>query len=355
MAHRDLVLFPYLRLDKRMRVGPWELIPKNDLREDDVIDKSVFDLVLKHLGVYALPDTLKDAAARCGCFARPESGKLGQEIDRSTLLALRLSVLPALLVMNPMPNTLNPGLTLSTSDNATLYGHPFNEEGRIVFEYGSIIRTQIAGVRVGESPSHVYHPAELHLPLMPIHPDTELAEGLHACLTRPTDEARRLGTAIEWLDIAWRNTTSITQEVRVMALKSGLEVLLNVGMGVEAGRDAFSLLLDSPNAPKSPRTYPDRGESTKTHTRLLTDRAWWFTKFAFLRNAIAHGHEVPEDDWIFNERSQVTLGQVQLLDAIRKKVADATGDAALMEVPADRLIDRAIKEWAERHPNHGGR
>ena len=265
----------------------------------------------------------------------------------ANLRPLRLSLLGAALIMNPEEGANNPGLNVSTSENFMVYAHPLNEEGRVAVDFGSMIRTTVGGIRAGEQPDNIPYPVELHLPLCS-QVDGDLADALYPLLIQKTDEGRRLSTTLDWLDVAWRNTDSVVSEVRVMALKSGFEVFLNVGETVSAERAELSALLDPKGTPKNSRAYKNK-RNGKNETIDVTDLEWWFTTFAFLRNDIAHGSEVPEADWEFDGKSQVMLAQRHLLKAIRKKVADASGKPDLLMDPLKRAIHVAAKEVFEKY------
>jgi hypothetical protein len=343
----DVVLFPYLSLEKRVRAGPWEIIPKMDLKEADAVDGPTHTLAQQHLALYALPDV--SLAKGCGCFARLASGRIGDPVDLSSLAPLRRSLLGAVLMVNPEEDAKNPGLKASTSENVTVYAHPLSKEERVSVRYGSMMRTTVGIFRIAEQPGCIPYPVELHLPVY-TQIDTELADALYPLVTQNTDEGRRLSTTLDWLEVAWRNTESVNSGVRVMALKSGFEVLLDVEERLEDGRAALSALLDPPDAAKQIRTHKNR-RGTADVTIHVTDLEWWFTKFTFLRNKIAHGNIVTDADWDYQGKNQVMLAQRLLLEAIRKKVADASGRKDLLIAnPLKRAIERAWKEVLVEFP-----
>lgn len=337
----DVVLFPYLSLDKRVRVGPWELIPKKDLKAEDAVDEPTYKLAQLHLALYALPDV--GLAKGCGCLARFDSRRIGEPVGLGLLHPLRCSVLGAVLSVNPEDDAKNPGLYASTSENVTVYAHPLNNEGRVSVRYGSMMRTTVGIFQISEMPSSIPYPVELHLPIYN-QLDGDLADALYPLVIQNTDEGRRLSTTLDWLDVAWRNTESVTSAVRIMALKSGFEVLLDVGEKVEDGRAALSALLDEPGTAKQSRTHKNR-KGTADVTIQVTDLEWWFTTFAFLRNKIAHGNVILEADWQYEGKNQVMIAQRVLLEAIRKKVAALSGKLDLLiKDPYSRAFEKAWKE-----------
>jgi hypothetical protein len=102
--------------------------------------------------------------------------------------------------------------------------------------------------------------------------------------------ARRIRRALEWLRFAWTNTISITEDARIVALRTAFEALLtkrtfktNDGWKL---REHFSELV-ARGEPKTLRTYRDAyGERQQLE---MTDAAWWFQSFTRLRNEIIHG------------------------------------------------------------------
>jgi hypothetical protein len=107
-----------------------------------------------------------------------------------------------------------------------------------------MVQALVGGLQVGTDYSQIRPPSELHVPFM--HPpiDELYTASLLEGLSQGTDAARRFGGAIDWLDIAWRNTASIDEDTRIIALRAGFEVLLAAGDKTNAIREALCGLLD---------------------------------------------------------------------------------------------------------------
>ena len=182
--------------------------------------------------------------------------------------------------------------------------------------------------------------------------DFEYADAIWQSTSVGSDDARRLGRAIEWLDFAARNTTSLTDDVRVPVLQAGFEVLLDRddsagSAGVRIGRVLSDLL--TPGATQSERTWPNRtGTETKQE---LTDLAWWFVRFSLLRNALMHGDAPTEGDWAHEGALHVDLGESWLGQAIKETVA-RDGHPDLRKPLKQRDLER---RWDAAIAKHEGR
>jgi hypothetical protein len=183
--------------------------------------------------------------------------------------------------------------------------------------------------------------------------DFEYADAVSQSTGVESDEARRLARAIDWLDFAGRNTASLTDDLRVPALQAGFEVLLDRDdferiAGVRIGRFLSDLL--TPDAPQSERSWPNlRGDGETT--RELTDLAWWFVRFSFLRNALMHGDAPTEDDWAHDGVLHVDLGELRLSQAIKETVA-RDGHPDLRKPLRERDLER---RWNAAVAKHEGR
>jgi hypothetical protein len=100
-------------------------------------------------------------------------------------------------------------------------------------------------------------PAELPEPFLYGFVDGAYSDAVFAVLAAGDDLSRRLGRAIDWLDLAWRNTPSITPEVRVVLIRTGFEVLFGTD-NTYAVRDELSTLLDGEDAEREERRWNNR-------------------------------------------------------------------------------------------------
>jgi hypothetical protein len=260
---------------------------------------------------------------------------------------LRLCVLAALLEGNEAERgDPNAAAWMSTSDNSLLFGHPVTQEGYLTITTGSMVRTTMGGLNVNDPKrSRIVPPAELHVPSFIPGFDDEYAGALLATLLANDDRARRLERSLEWLDLAWRNSESITQEVRIVALRAAFEVLLDKEGTWEEEYPHLSTLLDTPQTPKSQRTWTSP-RNQKQKTEALTDLQWWYTQFVFLRNDIAHGRAVPIPQYQHDGRFHVFLAEETLRRLIRFEVAQAYGPHDLMLPLKQRRLDRAAQQAA---------
>jgi hypothetical protein len=153
-------------------------------------------------------------------------------------------------------------------------------------------------------------------------PDPDYLEAVYHCITRRTPEATRLGRAIDWLDLSWRNTRSVTVEMRIVLLRSGFEVLLGVGENVGSMRRALNELLPEHRGRRRMRHWIGRG-GHPAQPRSMSDLEWWFTQLCFLRNAIVHGDEIPPAKFRFGRQWKIWIAEGRLRDAIKETVARA--------------------------------
>ena len=165
-----------------------------------------------------------------------------------------------------------------TSDNALVWGHRIGPNGYVGFSEGAMVAEQSFGWRVlGPRKVEIRPPVEVRFPIVQRDPDEAYLDGSYSVLVSRLAPSIAVGRAIEWLDLAWRNTTAITHEMRIVLLRSGFEVLLGVGDKVEPGREALANLLASERGRRRMRSW----ETRKHHQRnaIMSDLEWWFTRF----------------------------------------------------------------------------
>jgi hypothetical protein len=233
---------------------------------------------------------------------------------------------------------------VSTTDNGVAWGHKIQDDGYVAAEYGFVSRTLHGGYNVLDAESERFpRSPDLHRPWV-ADLDGEYASAILAVITNGTDDGRRLSTAIEWLLVAWQNTSVMDGPIRVMALKIGFEVLLDAS-DVWTLRDRLSALFDPEDEPRSPRTWPTRDGEVRTEE--LTDLQWGFQTFTFLRNDIAHGDPITPDRFIDETgRSLLGRGEWWLRRAIRETVTLA-GNEDLRMAPRVRKAVRRLRAMDE--------
>jgi hypothetical protein len=336
------LLFPYLWIRDRITVGPYELISRNVLTEDDFATPQIKADVEGLLKMYEMHGSM---ANRFGTVVRRRDGKIGDRFEREEMQPLHRAVVAALL--DPVPLAIGKkedtqGWSIPTSDNALIYLHQLDGSGHVAVEYGRMVTTMVGGLKVGEEHSRIHAPSELHAPFLGPDPDPEYLDALYAELTAGTAQARRLARAIEWLDLAWRNTTSIDDDTRIVAIYNGFEVLLDNEGAFEIG-GALAALLE-PGAAKTTRPIPKlrQGDRATFQPRDVTDLEWWFVFFAFLRHDITHGAEIPARQYEWNDKAHLFLGESRLRQAIKQTVANSGHPTVLLD-PFERITHKYAK------------
>ncbi len=330
------LLFPYLWIRDRIPVGPYEIISRGALADDDFASEQIKTDVEGLLKMYEMRGSMAD---RFGCVVRRRDGKIGDRFEREEMRPLRRAVVAALLDRNPPEigkKEDSQGWHVSTSDNALIYLHQLDGSGRVAVQYGRMVELTVSGLTIGEEHSQIHAPSELHAPFLGPDPDDVYLDALYTVLTARTAEARRLGRAIDWLDLAWRNTTSIDDDTRIGAIYSGFEVLLDED-GAATLASALSALLE-PGAPKTTRPIPTlrQGQRCGFQPRDVTDLEWWFLFFGFLRHDITHGEEVSPRQHEWNDQSHLFLGETRLRQAIKQIVANGGHPTVLLD-PFERI------------------
>jgi len=347
----DVWIAPYLRLSDRTRVGPWQLIPSEALEVADCTSQHAFDQVHGLLELYRRPHGIHQGF---GCFLRRGAAQVGASYRDRHLSSFRRAFLLSALDVNVTPwrgSTDDPnwGWRTRTSDALFLVWHRIDPGGWVSARTGAIISTLHGGLRIGVDeqdglpPSEIAPPLEQPFPFMARSPDVEHAEAVFELLETRNGRAQRLAAAIDWLDLAWRNTTSTSEGMRIVLLKVGFEALLAVGNSLPAQRAALAGLLGRDACRRRERTPLNRFGQPREPERM-TDVEWWFSRFTWLRNAIAHGgRELTPRDWKHGRATHFWLGDHWLRTAIRAEVADASGRPYLREAdPFARVAARFV-------------
>ena len=351
----DILLFPYLPLRRRAELGGWELVPTGMVELSDTSSEDDFARVGQLVGLYEPP---RGAVGRLGAVVRPNRGKIGDAVDRSLMKPLRQSVLAAALDVNPT-RTIPPeepasdgdededvgdheGNVVYTSDSATLWGHTFIDREVVSVEYGSLVRALVGGIRLGAREGRIAAPVELHVPSLAGDLDADYGDTLYGLLTAGDAQSRLLARAIDWLDLAWRNTTSISEGIRIACVHSGLEVLLGQPDDTQKLRKALSRLLDDKDALRTQRHWLSGKRQIERHSEL-TDLGWWMANFTELRDAELHGDDVAPEQWKFRGEQQFWIGESVLRRAIKQVAIDA-GHPELELDPLGRAILEATRE-----------
>lgn len=349
---------PYLPMRERHEIDGWVLVPAADLGDGDVANELAAKVAPGLVRLYAL----ENEGTTLGAFAYRAGVGIGGEIDGVDVRLMHRALAIAVLDANPDPPKRGDGgdgneaHRAMTSDNALVYGHRIGSDGWVAAEYGAMIRTLSGGYNVFDEDSMRFRPAtDLHVPSWPRDLDGELAAAVHRCIAPDSDEARRLERTIGWLDLAWRNADAITLDLRVPAVRSGFEVLFDVDPALDATveiRGALSRLLDETDATRTARQWPNRKRKLRD-PEDLTELEWWWMRFTFLRNAIAHGGALTNELYEHDGYSHLDLGVHRLKEAIKATVI-AQGYPELELTPHERVLYRIMRKHGIEPPSEPG-
>lgn len=338
-------LFPYLPLAERMSVGPWTLIPRAALVDDDALSPAAAEQARGIAALYRLPSDGRGY----GAFIRSAEAAVGAEVDQVGLGRLYQAVVTALLDRNasradPREDDYNAGHATCTVENARVHGHGVDDEGYTAFSYGVMVQKLVGGYRVGRDTDKIEPPHELSLPIMRgrVQLDAIYANAVYAVLADLDEHSPDIPGAIRFLEVAWVNSLSVKVEARILALRAGFDVLFG-GADTKKIRNRLSRLLDAADAARTHRTWVEHGNEREGN---LTELQWWFQSFALLRNKIAHGGELDAAAYDFDDGvNHLWHAELNLRRAIKKLVANAGHEAVLLS-PMERITQRFAAELA---------
>ena len=180
--------------------------------------------------------------------------------------------------------------------------------------------------------------------------DSDLASSLYKEFARG-GSGRRLTLTAEWLQIASRNTSMVALGVRVIAIRSGFETLLNAGSDFDKQGVALHQLVERPTTRRWGRAWKS-ARSGKAQSADLTALQWWYYRFGFLRNAIAHGSRVRPGTWRWKGEHHLTKAERELLRAMRCELV-RLGHKLILALPYDQREDERrsehIRQVISRH------
>ncbi len=180
---------------------------------------------------------------------------------------------------------------ICSSDNFTaLYQHfnPASADPAISFTFGSYIRTMVTG-----SWDHLTFTTPQFMPdLAPCQRQEAILSNLAALCSGVGDAANRLFRSLEWLRLAFANYDGLQPPVRIVAMSSAFETLLDL-----PDREKARCFAEAVNRYLPPNRLP-------TTTRILgrspvTDNevGWWCRGFYDFRSRIVHGEEINAADY----------------------------------------------------------
>jgi hypothetical protein len=342
----DVLLAPYLRLRRgEIRIGPWVCTPADDLERGDTASDLAFE---QSRGLLELYHRSRRVPEGYGVFFRRGRRRVGDTFTAKDVGILRRVLLVALIDSNPSgvggDDMLNAGHGLWTSDNVEIVGHRIQPDGYVSANYGSLTQVLVGGLQIGQEHSEIAPPTEVPFPMLGRPLDALYCQALWDVLRRDTDEVRRLTSAIDWFDLAWRNTPSTTYTTRILMLKSAFEVLLAAGDRIDNQRPALSALLDRPGARRRIRHFANRAGAPVQES--MTDLEWWFTRLTFLRNAVTHGERPAPRDLRHGRHWHLWIAEYQMRQAIKEVVA-RHGYPLVRVSGYERAMMQALQRLAE--------
>lgn len=350
-----VVYAPYLPLNERVLVGPWELIPKADLRESDAIDSQTAKWARGFADLFDLREPLRPF----GAFVHQHDRLVGDGIeDLIQVDSLARTLLLTVLDSNQSALTPsderdpNAGHSARTAENAFLGVNGISYDGGwTATTFGSAIPVEDLAVPVdpdADMPrlSKIPAPAGLLLPSMERPFNQQYAQATWDSLSRNTDASRRIGRAIEWLGLAWLNATGVAADLRIPAIHAGFETLFDSDDVKVIARRLAVVLEDGTTRMRRERVHPATG---KLWSEELSDVEWWFFDFSFLRNDLMHGRVPVREAWRHDGRGHVSLGESYLRCAI-KCVIGLDGHPGILD---EMRLQREVRELRVRLREEG--
>jgi hypothetical protein len=334
----DVLIAPYLILPNDLNIGAWSYVRVGEVESSGVLPEELRSAVVDLVEAYRV----ESASGPIGAIVYPREGRIGSPFHRSEMVRLRKAQLVGAISNNPRmaisddDQEANAGHMAMTTENALLYGHPVDGHRSYVVETGSLVRgLSLRSAKEGEALPKVAAPTDLHTPLMASF-DVEAAEATLGILGGNDVVSRRLDRALDWYELCFSNSVSVSQDARIVALRCAFEVLLGVGDETKkVVRATEALLRDETTEPLTYEPRWAKGQVPGTIDGL------WMSRFSELRNKIAHGDEVPAELWQFEGFDQISLGHDRLLDAVKSFISNAVGDPLLRMPLGERGLLRA--------------
>jgi hypothetical protein len=265
----------------------------------------------------------------------------GSKPSDEEIQAIRAAVAFAVLDANdPLPY-LNKGHYMATTDNADLFIQPIDEDGGITHSRkGELKRILVGGMKIGDEPPPLGDAVE-HIS-SPVRASAELAAAIYAAAQSGTGDGPAITTAADWHRGALVNSSVMTLQHRVIALKTGFEALLPAPNSRQCARRLRALfeqttaghrqdlpwigLLWSPKEITNlQRTYVTREGDTRPDVRSELED--WFVAFTDARNDVIHRGTTSVGSWIYKAPSERPLSRY----------------AGTLFMTAERLLREAIK------------
>jgi hypothetical protein len=158
--------------------------------------------------------------------------------------------------------------------------------------------------------------------------------------------SRRLGRAIDWLDLAWLNATGLTDDLRIPALRAGFEVLLDSDRSMALAGRLSDLLSDESPAIQRSWVLDDSGR--QDHVRSANGLG--LVVHAFLVAAQRpDARTVARPRYVANNgRVHTDLGEWYLRQAVKHTVTN-DGHPDIRDPLLWRSTLRNSREWWRAH------
>ena len=301
---RHLLFFPYLQLSEPVLIDAWWLGALKDFEGAWESDR-FREQCRAFLSSFRTHDD--KPVGHMALLADASRGVTGELPDKAERNALERAVLLGSLATNPKGTEENAGHFTRTSDNADLHIWPIDlDEGWVALSRGSLLQVTTGGLSIGDEKLVITPPMETHIP-WPSAIDGEMADAVYKVLTGQTsasdEENGRLRRSIEWLGRAWSNTPSISDDTRIVMLKTAFEALTGEFANAAAARwlrGNFEQLSGQPVERHGDLLWnPDESETMEWPapdggTEPCTPLEHWYRSFGKARNAIIHGGPEPE-------------------------------------------------------------
>jgi hypothetical protein len=274
-------------------VGDFRVWNWINYKEQFATDKRVQEYLTRYFGLYK---TVKGNPENRIAVVSPVIGEPFPEDQDFFKLSRFFNVLMACYLFN-LPDSGNWPLCLS--DNFTGLHQPFTadtDEPTIAFKFGSYFQVTQAG-----SWTYLTFATPQFMPDMgQCKPVDSLLLMLGNLVGDKSEAINRLFRSLEWLRLAFLNYENMPHDVRLVAMCSAFEALLDLPEFKKEKHFSLTVngLLPALNLPTSSR------QNKQNKTVSDTAVGWWCRDFYLLRSRLVHGQETKSQDWIYTTGSE---------------------------------------------------